>query len=162
MERIIKFAFVGAWGFVVNTTILVLGVRRFGLRPSIAAPIGAELAIISNFTLNNLWTFSDKSITTWDAIPIKFLQFNLFSLGATLIQFSFLRIGEAVFGLAKFKKPFIESPLFSKIPLIPEIIKIPILHRVARKFSLYLVVYLFAVGVGMVVNFFIYSQIIWR
>ncbi len=162
MDRIIKFAFVGAWGFVINTTVLVLGVRRFGLRPSIAAPIGAELAIISNFILNNFWTFSDKTITPWEVIPVKFIQFNLFSLGATIIQFSFLRIGEAIFGLTKFKKPFIQSPFFAKLPIVPQVVKLPLLNKVAPKFSLYLVVYLFAVGVGMVVNFFIYSQIIWR
>ncbi|MBI4099610.1 GtrA family protein [Candidatus Microgenomates bacterium] len=160
MDRILKFAVVGGWGFVVNTTVLVFGVR-WGLRPSIAAPIGAELAIISNFILNNLWTFADKTLTL-SAIPEKFLQFNVLSLGSTIIQFTFLRIGEAVLGLTRFKQPFVAYPFFSHLPLLPWLAKLPILEKIAPKFSFYLVIYCFAVGVGMVVNYVIYSQIIWR
>lgn len=161
MPTVFKFAIVGGWGFVVNTTVLVFGVR-LGLRPSIAAPIGAELAIISNFILNNLWTFSDKTITSWDVIPGKFLQFNLLSLGSTLIQFGFLRVGEAIFGLTRFKLPIIEYDFFAKLPILPWITSLPVIKKFAPKFSFYLIVYVFAVGVGMVVNFIIYSTIIWR
>lgn len=152
---------VGTWGFVVNTTVLIVGVR-FGLKPSVAGPVGAQLAVISNFLLNNIWTFSDRQITSWEVIPGKFLQFNVFSLGALLIQFSFLRVGERIFGLRAFKRPFIELSFFSRLPLFPVIIRLPIIDRVAAKFSLYLVVYMMAVGVGMVVNFLIYSYVIWR
>ncbi len=161
MDRIAKFAVVGGWGFVVNTTALVFGVR-WGLRPSIAAPIGAELAIISNFILNNLWTFSDKTFTSWSVIPGKFIQFNLLSLNSPLIQFLFLRVGEAIFGLARFKMPFIQYDFFGKLPLLPKVITWPIISKIAPKFSIYLIVYLFATGVVMVVNFIIYSTIIWR
>lgn len=153
MDRILKFGVVGTIGFIINTIGLLVGVR-FGLRPSLAGPIGAELAIISNFVLNNLWTFSDRSITSWDAILAKFLQFNLFSLGSAGIQFIFLRIGEAIFGLATFKRPL--------TLLIPSLVKLPIISKIAPKISLYLVVYVFAVGVGMVVNFLIYSLVIWK
>ena len=161
LTHILRFAVVGAWGFVLNTIVLVIGVR-VGLRPSIAGPLGAELAIISNFILNNLWTFSDRSITSLSAIPFKFIQFNIVSLGSTIIQFVFLRVGEKVFGLQGFKQSFIETPFFRRLPLVPWIAVLPIVHPLAEKFSAYMIVYMFAVGVGMVVNFIIYSTIIWR
>lgn len=151
MSTVFKFAVVGSWGFIVNTTVLIFGVR-FGFRPSIAGPLGAELAIISNFILNNLWTFSDKTITSWNVIPGKFLQFNVLSLGSTIIQFLFLRVGETIFGLVKFKQPLV----------LPKIATWPVIKQIAPKFSLYMIIYMFAVGVGMVVNYVIYSQIIWK
>ena len=61
-----------------------VGLLRNWLLP--AAALGAELAIISNFTLNNLWTFAEKKISGLKNILWKFLHFNLTSLGAVIIQ----------------------------------------------------------------------------
>lgn len=155
--RILKFAVVGTIGFVINTAGLILGVR-IGIRPSIAGPLGAEAAIVSNFILNNFWTFSDKSLTSWSVIPIKFIQFNILSLGSTIIQFVFLRVGEAIFGLSDFKKPFINYQPIRKIPMASLFAKLPVVPKI----SLYFIVYMISVGVGMVVNYIIYSQVIWR
>lgn len=157
INHIIRFAVVGTIGFIINTTVLLFGVRA-GIRPSLAGPLGSELAIISNFILNNLWTFSDRSLTSWQVIPGKFLQFNILSFGSAVIQFTFLRAGEAVFGLKQFKRPFLEYKLVKKLPLVGFFSKFPIVP----KMSLYFVIYMFSVGVGMVVNYVIYSQIIWK
>ena len=97
MDHFLKFLVVGTWGFIVNTVVLIFGVR-LGLTPSIAGPLGAEFAIISNFLLNNFWTFSDQKITSWSVLPGKFITFNILSLGSTLIQFIFLKVGEMIFG----------------------------------------------------------------
>ncbi len=142
MQHFLKFLVVGTIGFVINTVVLVFGVRT-GFKPSISGPAGAELAIISNFLLNNFWTFSDKSIISWGVAIPKFIQFNILSFGSVLIQFTFLRVGEKIFGLGKFKEPFIRYPLLDKL-------------------SLYMIFYMMGVGVGLVVNFIIYSTIIWK
>ncbi len=92
-----RFLVVGSIGFVINTTILMLGVRA-GLHPSIAAAIGAECAIISNFIFNNTWTFKDRSLSGLALIP-KFLQFNLTSFGAVVIQSGTIYVGTHLFGL---------------------------------------------------------------
>lgn len=87
-----KFCVVGTIGFVVNS----LGLEfffRLGLTPNLAAAFGAELAIISNFILNNLWTFKKNKITHFSKILIKFFQFNLTSFGAVVIQFIVVGIG---------------------------------------------------------------------
>lgn len=84
-QRFFKFAIVGFIGYLINAAGLEL-FYRLGLSPGPAAALGAELAIISNFTLNNLWTFGKEKITGFGRIIWKFLQFNLTSLGAVLIQ----------------------------------------------------------------------------
>lgn len=155
MQSFLKFLVVGTIGFIVNTIGLVVGVR-LGFKPSISGPAGAELAIISNFILNNFWTFSDKSVTSWEQGIPKFIQFNILSFGSVIIQFVFLRTGEKIFGLKRYKTPLVDTfSLFKFIAKTP-------LAGLARKFSLYFIFYVMGVGVGLIVNFIIYSTIIWR
>jgi dolichol-phosphate mannosyltransferase len=118
-QQFIKFGIVGFIGFLVNAVgIEVLrslpaiehlaatfsqhqGVAVLGL---LAAPAswsgagGAELAIISNFTLNNLWTFKEKKITNPWKLLLKFLQFNFTSIGAVIIQFAAVGGATLAFG----------------------------------------------------------------
>jgi dolichol-phosphate mannosyltransferase len=42
--------------------------------------LAAEMAIISNFIWNNVWTFSQQKITKVDSIIKKFFAFNISSL----------------------------------------------------------------------------------
>lgn len=83
-QRFFRFAIVGFIGYLINATGLEI-FYQLGLSPGPAAALGAELAIISNFTLNNLWTFAEQKIIGLK-ILWKFLHFNLTSLGAVLIQ----------------------------------------------------------------------------
>lgn len=94
-RRFIRFGVVGFVGYLVNAGGLEI-FYRLGLGPGPAAALGAELAIISNFTWNNLWTFSERKITGLGKILWKFFHFNLTSLGAALLQ------GLVVGGLARF------------------------------------------------------------
>lgn len=93
-KQFIKFGIVGFVGYIINALGLEL-FYRLGVPPGRAASLAAELAIISNFTWNNLWTFRAAKITGWKIIW-KFLQFNLTSLGAVFIQ------GVVVGGLSYF------------------------------------------------------------
>jgi putative flippase GtrA len=169
MPTFLKFLVVGTIGFLVNTVGLVVGVK-LGLKPSIAGPLGAEFAILSNFILNNFWTFSDKTLTSWTVIPMKFLQFNVLSLGSVVIQFIFLKIGEIIFGMKEFKLPVLESPKFLKMPIFGALIRmvkkivysLPFGKKFTDKFSAYMVFYMLGVGVGLVWNFIMYSRVIWR
>lgn len=86
-----KFAVVGIIGFIINTLGLEVFVH-LGFHPSLASSLGAELAIISNFILNNMWTFRDKRVTGFAYLG-KFVQFNIASFGAVLIQASTIYIG---------------------------------------------------------------------
>lgn len=93
----IKFCIVGFIGFIIN----VLGLEiffRLGLTPAIAAAIGAEFSIISNFILNNFWSFSHKKIARDQSLLNKFLQFNIVSTGSIVIQFITVGLGTYFFG----------------------------------------------------------------
>lgn len=84
-KRFLRFAIVGFIGYLVNAVGLEI-FYRLGLSPGPAAALGAEFAIISNFTLNNFWTFAEKKISGLKNILWKFFHFNLTSAGAVVIQ----------------------------------------------------------------------------
>src|SRR5260221_12658561 len=84
-ERFIKFGIVGFTGFVVNFIALRVFRKIIGIE-TIAWILSTELAIISNFTFNNLWTFKSEKIEGLEKLVKKFLQFNLGSAGALVIQ----------------------------------------------------------------------------
>lgn len=92
-----KFAVVGTIGFIINTVILV-GLKHLGVHPALGSAFGAECAIISNFFLNNAWTFNDRKVIGKKIIG-KFIQFNVSSVGAIIIQSSTVYIGTVLFGM---------------------------------------------------------------
>ena len=93
-----RFLVVGGIGFIVQfVTFRVF--RSFDLRPSLATALSAEIAIVSNFTWNNFWTFADQKISSLKQILIKFPQFNLTSLGSVAIQAVISEIGTWVLGI---------------------------------------------------------------
>jgi len=65
----------------------------------LAWALPVELSIISNFILNNLWTFKKESITGLKRVVYKFLQFNLTSLGALVIQTLAGNLSDLIFGI---------------------------------------------------------------
>jgi len=86
-QKFLKFGVVGGFGFVVNT----LGAKLFksafitpesnlSILNAVCNALAAELAIISNFTWNNIWTFSSDKITKFSQIVSKFITFNLSSV----------------------------------------------------------------------------------
>jgi dolichol-phosphate mannosyltransferase len=95
----IKFAIVGATGFIVDFGVFFIETHLFHMIAWVATIISAELAVITNFILNNFWSFKHKRV---DHHPISYLKsffkFNLVSLGNIGIQAIGIGIAEAVFG----------------------------------------------------------------
>lgn len=139
---VFKFGVVGGLGFLINTIILVIGVN-LGMRPSVAGPIGAEAAIIAGFLLNNYWTFAEDRIASWRQFVPKFVQYNVIAFGSVVIQFAFLRTGEWFFGLTRFKGPILDLPII-------------------KFYSWYMFFYMVGVGVGMVWNYLMYRNVVWK
>lgn len=157
-SRLFKFLVVGTIGFVVNFIAfhvfnafkLWTGIQRL-LSLQSAAPwlsvltsdqglaviLGAECAIVSNYLLNNVWTFRDRRISGWRHLH-KFGQFNAGSVGSVVIQYLTMQASLLLFGL---------FTVFQAGGLS------------LQSDSIYL-----AVGVllGMIWNFAVYSLIIWR
>ncbi len=84
-KTFLKFSAVGAAGVVVNlasfTALLNLGMNKF-----LASPVAIEISIISNFFLNNFWTFSHREVN--DKIHIRGLKFNIISFVALGVSYS--------------------------------------------------------------------------
>lgn len=145
-HRFFKFLLVGGLGTLIQLSSLfifrsilpefkLLFLTNFLL----AAFISIEIAITSNFILNNLWTFADRRLKARQ-IPLKFLQFNLASGGSILIQLTVATIGEAVFGLIRlFTIPFINLQFDTGI--------------------LYVMI---GILLGLFWNFFAYNRFVWK
>lgn len=105
-QKFLKFGLVGGFGFIVN----VVGARIFktaiinsgldiSLVNGLSNALAAELAIISNFTWNNLWTFSKERITSFSQIVPKFLTFNFSSIiTGIVIPSTIIALLTALFG----------------------------------------------------------------
>lgn len=146
VSRLFKFGVVGGIGFLINFSLLFILSRistvyafaetistlpflGFVNASGLASAIGAEFAIVSNFILNNSWTFQDRQSTDALSTLLKFFQFNLSSFAAVAIQFIVVSIGTGLTGQTSLSK------------------------------TAWLVC---ATAIGMVVNYTIYSKVIWR
>lgn|SRR3989344_3372243 len=83
--RLFRFATVGFFGYLINALFLKI-FTELQLSGLIVWGGSTEMAIVSNFTLNNLWTFKADQIKGIKDLVFKFLQFNLTSIGGLLIQ----------------------------------------------------------------------------
>ncbi len=75
-KRFLKFCVVGASGVLVNEGLLWLLTDGFGLFYLYSAIVSIEASIVSNFTLNNIWTFRDRRLASGN-IFIRLLKYNL-------------------------------------------------------------------------------------
>ena len=98
VKKFLKFGTVGFIGYLVNASLLQL-VANLGQPEWVAWGVSTEAAIISNFTLNNLWTFKADKIKGLSDLTKKFLQFNFTSAGALIIQTAAGTIGVNLLGV---------------------------------------------------------------
>jgi dolichol-phosphate mannosyltransferase len=96
-RRMTKFGLVGATGVGVNLAVFTLLTHVFQLHYLLAGPIGIETALISNYLLNNNWTFSDRSsgFASWAGLG----RYHVVSIGATLINMAVLHVLAGSFGV---------------------------------------------------------------
>ena len=75
--RPLRFGLVGLSGIAVNSAVLWALVRTAGLPVALGSLFATEIAIISNFILNDRWTFRAAD-SNW---PARLLRFNGVALG---------------------------------------------------------------------------------
>lgn len=85
----LKFAIVGASGVVVNLGALA-ALSALGMRSSVASALAIELSIVSNFIVNDRWTFAGRHRHPW---PSRALRFQLISLVGALAQWTVFIVG---------------------------------------------------------------------
>lgn len=105
-QKFLKFGLVGGFGFVINLTgfrIFKVMLKGLPLQVSwintLSNSFASELAIISNFTWNNLWTFKKEKISGIGQLISKFMTFNLSSfMTGIVVPSAFIGVCTHFFG----------------------------------------------------------------
>jgi len=87
LKRLIQFGLVGLTGVGVNMGTFVLLREVAHLYDLVAIVLAVGASIVSNFVLNDIWTFRDKRVGRIDATLARAWKFALVSLGATAIYY---------------------------------------------------------------------------
>lgn len=137
-SRIFKFVVVGGIG--AATQLITLKLWWLFLPYKVASFLSIECAVISNFILNNTWTFADRKLSL-PQVPVKFIQFNIASSGSIIIQLIIAFVGDLLIGA---KRPFLA---------------LPFIHFIV---TWGLVLSVFGILIGMFWNFFAYNRFVWK
>lgn len=105
-QKFIKFGCIGLFGFAINkigldffASVLKPAFQSVGPRNTLANALASEISIISNFILNNLWTFKNEKITSVAKLIKKFTAFNASSvISGIVIPSIVIGLGTQIFG----------------------------------------------------------------
>jgi dolichol-phosphate mannosyltransferase len=90
LARICKFMVVGVSGIVVNMGLLALLYQRWEFNLLVSSVVAIEASVITNFLLNDCWTFGDMKGCLYPDTTGKFIIFNIVSFGGMFINAIFL------------------------------------------------------------------------
>jgi dolichol-phosphate mannosyltransferase len=92
----VKFSIVGAIGVAVNEGLLILFYRSLGLYLLTASAAAIEISILSNFVLNDLWTFRDRRS---GRAAVRLVKFNVLMLAGLVVNLAVLDAGTTYLGI---------------------------------------------------------------
>lgn len=102
-----KFLVVGGTGFVIQLIVYRSIISATTLPLGLSNLISAQLAIFSNYNLNNLWTFKhEKSSGFLSYLKKMTVFFGTSNIGVFFIQSGLIQLGEILFG-RNFPLPYI-------------------------------------------------------
>jgi len=79
--RFLKFATVGAFGMLVDLSVLTFCREILRLPLEVAIGLGFTVAVLSNFTWNRLWTFPESRQRPIGSQMVQFAIVNVIGLG---------------------------------------------------------------------------------
>lgn len=97
--KLVKFGIVGASGIFVNMGMLFLLSEYFDIYYLFSSAIAVELSIITNFILNDFWTFGSEKSRKLPNRGHRLISYNLVSLGSMAINMAALFFFTEVFGI---------------------------------------------------------------
>ncbi len=98
--RFIKFSIVGGGGVFVNMGILYALTEWVGMYYMVSALIAIEVSILTNFILNDIWTWGDRKHLTGSGFLKRMLKYNISAgIAAFLGNFSTLMVLTELVGL---------------------------------------------------------------
>ncbi len=115
----IKFGTVGFLGTMIDFIIYNILIGGFGIRPATSKAISTEIAILNNFTLNNIWTFKKRK--TDNKLWQKLVIFNFVSLGGLaisvlIVKFLHIVYGDGVVEIGPLRIAYYNLYFFATIP----------------------------------------------
>lgn len=100
LKEFLKFGIVGGSGVLVNMGLLYLLTRQFSIRLEIASPIAIEISILTNFLLNNIWTFRKRE--THVPFFSRLFRYHLVTGLAGIVNYLILLLLVKQFGMNEF------------------------------------------------------------
>jgi dolichol-phosphate mannosyltransferase len=97
MKEFVKFGIVGGSGVLVNMGFFFIFTRYAGMRIEFASPLAIEISILTNFFLNNAWTFRKRE--TRIGFRGRILRYHLVTAVAGLVNYFTLLLLANVFGM---------------------------------------------------------------
>jgi dolichol-phosphate mannosyltransferase len=88
LPRVVRFGAVGGSGVLVNTFFLWFFTDVAGLHYMASSPMAVELSVLSNFLLNDAWTFRESGNAS--SRLGRMLRFHATSAGGFAINYAFL------------------------------------------------------------------------
>jgi len=113
-----KFLVVGGIGFFLQLIVYRILISSTSLPLGVSNQISAQLAIFSNYNLNNLWTFRKEKSKNTSTYFVKMLGFFATSnTGVLIIQSGLIQLGEIFFG-REFPLPYVYFVLATGVLLV--------------------------------------------
>jgi len=99
IHRVLKFAAVGLFGVFVNLGILWMLTEIAGFYYLLSAIFSIEASIISNFVMNDIWTFRDRKKEGFAEWIRRMVKFNIVSLPSFPMQMVVMGALKEIFGV---------------------------------------------------------------
>lgn len=97
IPRLIRFSVVGSSGVVMNMAAFSVLSTQLGLHYLAASAIAIELALCSNYLVNNNWTFADRRAGFFAVRGL--LRYHAVSLGGMVVNLVMLQVLAGSVGL---------------------------------------------------------------
>ena len=99
LRKILRFGLVGLSGILVNMGILWGLTELGGIYYLYSSAVAIETSIITNFLLNDFWTFGGETGHRVGSRVHRFLSFQVVSVGGLLVNMVVLFLGKEILGM---------------------------------------------------------------
>lgn len=99
LGTVFRFGIVGLSGIFVNCGLLYLLTEYFGFFYLVSSAVAIEVSIVTNFLLNDHWTFRNRETRKVTAKISRFLSFQFVAMGGMIINISVLFLLTDFFGI---------------------------------------------------------------
>jgi len=105
--RPVRFVLVGVTGVGVNTLVVWISTAGLHLQTTVAGVLAAALSTLTNFTLNNFFTWSDRRSSDLRVVAGRLVRYYVTTGGGNLIYLAVLTVLVEILGIRLFLANFV-------------------------------------------------------